>query len=780
MCSAVRAEDVWAKSPADPDEAGESLRDHTARVLGNLEGLFERNPRLGAIARDDRLWHRAALAVLAHDLGKCAVGFQQMVRGGARFETRHEVLSCGLLRPILGPDPHDDFRWVAAAVLSHHRDLQEIALRYSPPDPVLQIADGLEHPYANLQADFFDLARAYWRNHLAPLGRPCALVLDAAALERDWDPGEARLAGWRWAREALDAYLRLSAELAESAFDSPLALACRFLRGLIILADHSGSARERFRGLAALGSVDSMRPQVTRGPFYRHQEAAAVDGHVILTAPTGSGKTEAALLWAARNGGSLPGAPLFYVLPYQASLNAMRLRLGRLFGDSHIVLQHGHATLALYRQLMNCGYEPATARRAAAHEANLARLHVAPLRVLTPYQLLKGAYQLPGHEAIWTDCAGGRLILDEMHAYEPERFGQILAVIRHLAGTLGARVLVMSATLPDVARVALAETLGAHASIAADAATCALFRRHRLHLVPQGLLDEATLADIEVRARAGEAVLVVATTVARAQALYRRVGARLPEARLELLHGRFCAEDRVAKEERVRGLVATGGPRHAGAPLVVVATQVVEVSLDLDFDTLYSDPGPLEALLQRFGRVNRARHHAERDVHVCRAIPDGCPVYDEALVDRATGELEPLDGGLLDEAALQGTLDAVYAGAVGERWLASVRSARDAFAGRVLSALKAFATDERIEDEFERQFDGEEVLPRTRLAEYERRSREDYLLAQMLLVPVGSRQLARLRRLRRVSRGDDRVLIADVPYSSEWGLDVAGELAQAI
>jgi CRISPR-associated endonuclease/helicase Cas3 len=776
----LRPEDVWAKSSSRPGEAGESLRDHTARVLGNLEGLFGRNRLLGELAGDDRLWHRAALAVLVHDLGKCAAGFQQMVRGGARFDTRHEVLSCALLRPILGPDPCGDFRWVAAAVLSHHRDLNEIAGRYWPPDPILQIADGLEHPFACLEPEYFELTRAYWREELASLGRSCPLLIERDGLDRDWDPEEARQAGRRWARDALDAYHRLSAELSTCPFDSAFAVSCRFVRGLVILADHSGSAREAFRGLRALASADSMRPFMTGESLYPHQElAAATDGHAILTAPTGSGKTEAALLWSARNGVRLPAAPVFYVLPYQASLNAMRLRLGRLFGDGQIVLQHGHATLALYRQLLDQGYAPGTARAAATHEASLARLHVAPLRVLTPYQLLKGAYQLPGHEALWTDCAGGRFVLDEMHAYEPERFGQILAVTRHLAGTLGARVFVMSATLPNAARQAIAGALEHHAVITADADTFARFRRHRLHLADRDLLDHETLAEITVRAQAGDAVLAVATTVARAQALHRSLRARLPDARMELLHGRFCADDRVAKEERVRSLVATGQAREARVPVVVVATQVVEVSLDLDFDVLYSDPAPLEALLQRFGRVNRARRHAERDVHVCRVVPDGSPVYDSALVETTLRELRPLDGQLLDEACLQGTLDAVYAGGLGERWLAAVRGAADAFSMRVLSALKAFASDERIEEEFERQFDGEEVLARSLVAEYERRRRDDCLLAQMLLVPVRAQQLARLRRERRVSRGPDRLLVVDVPYSREWGLDLASEVAQA-
>ena len=86
----------------------------------------------------------------------------------------------------------------------------------------------------------------------------------------------------------------------------------------------------------------------------------------------------------------------------------------------------------------------------------------------------------------------------------------------------------------------------------------------------------------------------------------------------ELLHGRFNMRDRSEKEQIIRN--ATGSKSDARRPIVLVATQAVEVSLDIDLDTIYTEPAPLEALVQRFGRINR-RGETERPCTRSRIPP---------------------------------------------------------------------------------------------------------------------------------------------------------------
>jgi CRISPR-associated endonuclease/helicase Cas3 len=748
---------VWAKSSRGA-VPGETLTQHTQEVLDRLTGWRQRYPHLPRHTERTDLWDLAAWACQLHDLGKAAQGFQDMLHGGPRFRHRHEVLS---LVAVGWLDVADEaMALVAAAVATHHRDL-----------PVVR---GL-YPFGGGDREELlgELSREdeeAWLRWLTGAGAPDLARLGFAPL-----PTLRRQARGEALARAFGALQRLEESLSETAANEPAALTACAMRGLLLLSDHAGSAHAAHADAEVLHSVASFRrandQRFTRGLEPHQAESGAVECSALLIAPTGSGKTEASLLWAAHQQELSAGRRvLFYMLPFRASLNAMRRRLPDYgLADEQVVLQHASATAALYRYFLDeKSQTPGNAERAARHERSLGRLMTAPVRVLTPYQLLRAFFGLKAHEAILTDAAGGLFVLDELHAYDVDRLALILVAVEHLAQRLGARFFAMSATFPSVLRIGLREALGeAPAEIVATPATFRRFQRHRLLLAEDDLLSPAMVSDMLRRQAEGEAVLAVATTVQRAQLLFDELSPRLAAGTVTLLHSRFTAEDRAQKESELGARVGTGR-RDASLPgTILVATQVVEVSLDVDFDVLFTDPAPLEALIQRFGRVNRGLRGGLRDVVVCAGETlGGCGVYPSGLVARAIGALRPLAGSAIDEALLGALVDSTYE-PVAEAWLQDLRGRMQEAREAVVKVNRPLSSHDELKRLFEELFDGCEIVPEAKEAEFRAREEEEPLLAAFLRVPISNGQRARLKRAGRLD-GD----IARVPYDNVRGLDL--------
>lgn len=755
---------VWAKSPERTGEPGESLSLHTTHDLERLRDWRLRSPELPRIVGRPDLFDLAAWALVVHDLGKSARGFQAMLRGGASFDHRHEVLSLVAVGRL--QVDAETLGLLSSAVATHHRDVGEILLRYR-----FGSADRAE-----LLEELSDDDEGAWESWLEGRGGPGLGSLGFREL-----PPRARIPKARSLSDAMGALDAMRERLEAGSATDPFALVVRALRGLVMLADHAGSAHERVAVAPSLGSVrgflDASRALLDRGLEAHQQQAAVTAGHAMLVAPTGSGKTEAALLWAAHQHelGS-PGAPIFYVLPYRASLNAMRFRIPR-YGvpESSVVLQHSTATSVLYSRLLEKGYDAKEAAVSARNERNLGRLMTAAVRVLTPYQLLRAFFGLPGHDAVLTDAAGGLFVLDELHAYDVPRLALILASMRHLASHLGARILALSATFPGVLQDALSEVLGESVTIHASPETARRFERHVLHLADRDLIGDESLAAMAARVHGGEAVLAVCSTVARAQQLYDLARTTMPPERITLLHSRFAGADRQAKESAIGARLGTRERRSESrqSGILLVATQVVEVSLDIDFDVLFTAPAPIEALLQRFGRVNRGLRGGLRDVIVHTDIPAQADrVYPRASVEAALQVLMPHDQQPIREADLQAWVDATYEPYAG-RWRAELGRLMEEAAQAVVGRNLPLSTHPELAERFDELFDGTEVVPESLAAEYERRLRESPLDAVALRVPISMWQRARLRRaglLERRRVGGDSFDVARVPYDAEMGL----------
>jgi len=752
----MRIEEVWAKG-ASKGARGESLPEHTARALRVLGALRRRHPHLAAQAGDERLWLWAERSLLVHDAGKAARPFQDYLMGkDGPWRHRHEVLSLMFVPLIVNPES-EDYPWVAAGVAAHHRDASFILCERYPPRADPEDLDLLGLTGA-IDSDT--------QTHLTEWLRQTSGVAEGLPCMPGKNPVETVLLGLR-------AYQALLRSLCSR---RPAAVA---LRGLVMQADHVASAgceevatvalpdEQELADRLRLQGCDGGRRLVWRG----YQSAlASTDGPVVASAPTGSGKTEAALLWAHRQQRRHGGGLLVYLLPYQASANAMAARLRRIL-CTDVALLHGRSAEVAYRQAVEeDAPKPETVARRVQ---DLARLRQPGVWVTTIYQLLRAAYQLPGWEALWTSLSSATIVVDEIHAYEPERTGMLLAFLREAQSRWGASTCALTATAPTWLKNAVCSELNS-ASVDADAETYKCMRRHRLEVLEGELLDDEILNSIIHDARQGLSVLVTANTVRRAQEVWERLARTLGDDVL-LLHSRFAIRDRLAKEAQVAEARGAEGEPSRRRSLVLVATQAVEVSLNLDFDCLYSDPAPLEALIQRFGRVNRkGRLHLAR-VRVLTRPTDGQHVYEAELVKRSLAVCAAAHGSVIDEKLLTYWLDCVYAADLARSFGERVGDSSKLFRRACLDNLEPFESKPELADQFDKLFDGTEVLPAALLEEYRSAAERSLLEASNLLVPLSDRMLSLLKRTGRAKY--DRSLyqwVVHVPYDSRIGLSPNG------
>jgi len=626
---------LLAKSP---ERGGLTLAEHTAHVVACAERFAE------AWGFDPDL---ARLGAVLHDLGKGHPAAQAMLLETTKLRDR------AAYRARLADAP-----WRDAVDC-------EMTTRLDPTAPAHR------HELSSLgflplfpEADWPVLVEMVAAHHKSITGDVSGRgFLDLAAPEGLPNPGPIRdrhLADWEtWAPAAVAvaaefgveprAISRAEAEAAfEQAFEIVRALGKRRSdwRGLLMAADHFGSAYAHDAADRAATLFSAPHARETYGPDGRYtpsdayplsqRDAEADDPrpHTLVVAPTGAGKTN--FLFRRCRG------RVFYTLPFQASINAMAGRVRADLGDGADV-RRLHAASGIGDD-----------RAGGEEDVQLQRLPGAAVKVLTPHQLAAVVFGTAGHEAVALDIRGQDVVLDEVHTYGPLALSMVERLVR-VAASLGCRVHVGTATIPAALRDLLMGALGGPERVCEVRLTDEELDRYDRHTVEKVVGEEAARARISAAVAAGERVLVVSNRVNRAQERFEWVGERDPDVPRLLLHSRFRRTDRAHLEAELKAMAEAPGP------CVVSATQVVEVSLDVSFDVLVTDAAPLDALVQRFGRVNRHARAGDplRPVVVVappEADRDALP-YDAETVRRSYAALPE---GPLHERDLQALISEVY------------------------------------------------------------------------------------------------------------------------
>ncbi len=448
------------------------------------------------------------------------------------------------------------------------------------------------------------------------------------------------LGGPNWSAERLALIKRLSEEFGALSTDSDAD--AQVLAGLVCVADWLGSDEQFFdpsqqrsrsecerSGREAVSvsgwlpttiipdlSFDEVFPEFK--PHALQQDfidAVRGPGLYVLEAPMGSGKTEAALYAAYRLMVSGANCGLYFGLPTRLTSDKIHERvsafLRRIAGeDAAVRLAHGDAWLRAFRPGGGC-LAPGKEWFSPAKRALLE-----PFAVGTVDQALMAVIKVRHFFVRCFGLAGKVVILDEVHSYDVYT-GTLLDVLVQRLLAMNCTVIVLSATLTGARRAKLLarpeEDGGASHYPLITAETGA--RRWVQPAEPPPPMEVAVevldLSDSEIADRAtqhaegGECVLCIANTVAKAQAWYYQVKAAMAEGAFEvgLVHSRFPSWRRVQIEDRWTAALGKRGTRPKGC--VLVATQVVEQSVDLDADFMISELAPTDMLLQRLGRLWR-------------------------------------------------------------------------------------------------------------------------------------------------------------------------------
>lgn len=667
-----------------------SLKGHIADCLLIFDFLKTAFPQAADISGvGEHFWDVLKVAVICHDLGKAHKEFQYLLDGKPNKwkSQRHELFSIPFVEALTDYDK-ETIHLIKLAIAGHHKDFGELQKQLA---------------FYETDSGFGILEASEERKNFTDAFKENVRINDVLSLLKEYDLNISNVQP-----KALEGLIRgynKSPYKPETGKYSLLML----LFGGLKWCDHLGSAK--VHTLFSLENKDFQYLHNTSYQPYAHQlQSGKTSGNLLLTAPTGSGKTESAFMWLQNQLNSSGQGRVFYVLPFTASINAMFERLKKEMGDNKIGMLHGKLSDYLNNYFDNLQYAGQAKKESIQVLKEKFKNIVTPVKVITPFQLLKNLFGLKGYEQGFFEMAGSYLIFDEIHAYNPETFAQIKVLIEFAIQHLRAKVMIMTATMPKFMQHELETVLGKYSIIKADNNLYKDFRRHKI-VLKDGLLSNS-LEEIGQQLKAGKKVLIVSNTVKSAQAVFLALKGTLRDNEIVLLHGSFTGKDRSKKEKDLM----------ADTVKLLIGTQAIEVSLDIDYDMIYSEPAPIDALIQRFGRVNRRRKKG-----ICECIvfeehnPEDEYIYNPVILERTISTLKKIiatDEGIIDEGALQTYIDQIY-----QDWDPKDKKEFDdqyRYLKEALQLLSPMFKNKHTEEDFYKQFDGIKILPQCNKEKYEK------------------------------------------------------------
>lgn len=482
---------------------------------------------------------------LFHDIGKADKRFQERMRGEtSRRRVNHPLISLNILKKALSGIESQLLRNICViSVASHHSFLWE-NLYENSQNQTLKLSDRGKNYLSDIFTQWgFDSERLLSQNEKPPYK---TFLTAKERIKRNRN-------------KELRQYRSLFA----------------YVSGILTRADHLVSSED-----SPISSI-THPPSFLPSKYTSYQEKAGEQkDSLFITLPTGLGKTETALNWFKNQGTNR----LFYVLPTRSTINTMFKRLEKLYPNITGVLHSSFESFLFREKGETDFYAYKTLQK--------------NVTVITPDQLfliLMNKGHFGEKEILFADSS---FIFDEIHTYGPKPFYLMKYLLHYLKTEFQAPVCVMSATFPNLLKQELS-FLNAE-DLLEDKRVKQIYNRlDRVKPLYYPKNMETDLEKIISDYRKGKNVLVVLNTVKQSQNIYSNLLEKgVKKSDIELLHSRFIQKHRRKKAENIEKFQQAQGK-------IFVATQIVEVSLDISFDVLYTELSPVDSLSQRFGRINR-------------------------------------------------------------------------------------------------------------------------------------------------------------------------------
>lgn len=375
--------------------------------------------------------------------------------------------------------------------------------------------------------------------------------------------------------------------------------------------------------------------------------------NIIVIAQTGMGKTEGGLWWIGNHKG-------YFVLPLRTAINAIYDRICENILENtnlpeRIGILHSESLEYYLKKAIGSDEE-------IIEYEQRGKVYSMPLNISTMDQLFDFVFKYQGYEMKLTTLSYSRIVIDEIQMYSPDLLAYLIYGLEYIA-KMGGKIAIMTATLSPFVKELLEQHIGfakENQKVFIDDSI-----RHNVKVIDKKInaTDIVELYERNEKAGISNKVLVVCNKITTAQKLMKEIKEKAAGIPIHIFHSRFTRRDRTKLEEEIIKFGKTYDKdgnldKQSG---IWISTSVVEASLDIDFDYLFTELLDLNSLFQRLGRCNRK---AIKGVEIFNCyvytqleekdfIEDNKGFIDKTIFDLSNKAIHEIDGKLSESKKLE-------------------------------------------------------------------------------------------------------------------------------